>query len=271
MAKFDQTTHLPKIFRDNNLSILPVTRGDYLIGQFVTHAPIRYDSTERPKQVENPRLETLKSDDLYSEASALFFAYNSGIIQDVMGGDKVNLTVNGRMGSGVFSFHIRNSLQSQKSMTVDVKNSQVEIDAGFESSEAFLICEAKNQASEELLIRQLYYPYRLWSEKISKPVIPVFLAFSNDIFHVFTYAFEDKLDYNSIVLRGYQTYTFADEDVTLQDIIDVWRNTPVTAEPDVTHRGKPPALPGDSPRFDLYDGRREFLISAKGKELHDER
>src|SRR5881409_3445449 len=39
----------------------------------------------------------------------------------------------------------------------------------------------------------------------------------------------------------------------------------------VTHRGKPPAPPGDSPRFDLYDGPREFLISAKRKEIHDER
>jgi hypothetical protein len=39
----------------------------------------------------------------------------------------------------------------------------------------------------------------------------------------------------------------------------------------MTHRGKPPALPGDSPRFDLYDGRRKFLIFAKRKELHDER
>lgn len=39
----------------------------------------------------------------------------------------------------------------------------------------------------------------------------------------------------------------------------------------VTHRGKPPALPGDSPRFDLYDGLREFLISAKRKEIHNER
>lgn len=28
-------------------------------------------------------------------------------------------------------------------------------------------------------------------------------------------------------------------------------------------RGKPPALPGDSPRFDLYDGRRESEISTK--------
>ena len=39
----------------------------------------------------------------------------------------------------------------------------------------------------------------------------------------------------------------------------------------ITHRGMPPALPGDSPRFDLYDGLREFLISAKRKEIHDER
>lgn len=37
------------------------------------------------------------------------------------------------------------------------------------------------------------------------------------------------------------------------------------------HRGKPQAMPGDSPRFDLYDGLREFLISAKRKEIHDER
>ncbi|MDR1093238.1 MAG: transcriptional regulator [Clostridiales bacterium] len=233
MAKFDQSAQLPKIFRDNNLSILPVTRGDYIIGPFATHEALRYKPT-KPKQVENPRLETLRPDNLYSEASALFFAYNSGIINDVMGSAKVNFTVNGRMGSGVFSFSVQNKLQPQKPATIEVRNSQIEIDAGFESPDAFLICEAKNQASEELLIRQLYYPYRLWSEKISKPVIPVFLAFSNDTFHVFTYEFQDKLNYNSIVLKNYKSYTFADEDISLQDIITVWRNTVEIREPSVT-------------------------------------
>jgi hypothetical protein len=233
MAKFDQSAQLPKIFRENELSILPVTRGDYLVGPFVTHEPIHYQ-TVKPKKVKNPQLETLKPDDLYSEASALFFAYNSGIIKDVMGSnDSIRFTVNGRMGSGIFSFSIQNKLQPQNSSIVEVRNSQVEIDAGFESPEAFLICEAKNQASEELLIRQLYYPYRLWSEKITKPVIPAFLAFSNDTFHIFTYAFEDKSNYNSIVLKSYKAYTFADEDITLQDIIDVWQ-TSVATEPNVT-------------------------------------
>jgi hypothetical protein len=39
----------------------------------------------------------------------------------------------------------------------------------------------------------------------------------------------------------------------------------------LTHRGKPPAMPGDSSGCDLYDGRCVFLISTKRKEIHDGR
>ena len=34
MTKFDHKVNLPALFRDNRLSILPVTRGDYLISSF---------------------------------------------------------------------------------------------------------------------------------------------------------------------------------------------------------------------------------------------
>ena len=34
MSKFDHTINLPQIFSDNKLSILPVTRGDYVIAHF---------------------------------------------------------------------------------------------------------------------------------------------------------------------------------------------------------------------------------------------
>ena len=34
MAKFDHAKNLPKIFVDNDLSILPVTRSDYVISHF---------------------------------------------------------------------------------------------------------------------------------------------------------------------------------------------------------------------------------------------
>jgi len=34
MAKFDHRINLPKIFADNDLVILPITRGDYVISHF---------------------------------------------------------------------------------------------------------------------------------------------------------------------------------------------------------------------------------------------
>lgn len=234
MAKFDQSAQLPDIFRANRLSILPTTRGNYIIGPFVTHERVNYRTAVKPLQVEPLQLETLDSKDLYSEAAALLFAYNSGIIGDVMGSQNVKFTVNGRMSSGSFSYFINNSLRPESPVAVDVKNSQIEIDAGFESPDAFMVCEAKNQASEELLIRQLYYPYRKWVEKTSKPIIPAFLAFTNDIFHIFVYEFTDRDNYNSITLKDYREYTLADEDISLQDIIELRRSVSVIAEPDVT-------------------------------------
>jgi len=38
MAKFDQSTQLPEIFQHNKLSILPISRGEYIIGNFKTHS-----------------------------------------------------------------------------------------------------------------------------------------------------------------------------------------------------------------------------------------
>lgn len=34
MTKFDHRVNLPSIFKDNDLAILPVTRGDYIISKF---------------------------------------------------------------------------------------------------------------------------------------------------------------------------------------------------------------------------------------------
>ena len=233
MAKFDKSSQLPEVFQENNLSILPVTRGEYLIGQFQTHDRITYPVV-RPHPVAIPNLQTLDFTNLYSESSALLFALNSGIIQDVMGSDKVWFTVNGRMSSGSFDFVINDSVSKNNSHTVSVQNAQVEIDAGYESRDFFCICEAKNVATEELLIRQLYYPYRLWQGKISKKIIPVFFVFSNDVFHLFRYGFEDVEIYNSLKLLEHKAYTFADEDITLDEIIELWKNTKVIVEPLIT-------------------------------------
>jgi len=233
MAKFDHSSQLPEIFQKNKLSILPITRGEYIIGSFATHKRVVYPAV-KPTPVEIPDLQTLNYTNLYSEASALLFAYNSGIIKDIMGSTNVAFTVNGRMSSGNFDYAIENTLSIGTTNKISVQNAQIEIDAGYESPDAFCICEAKNVAAEEILIRQLYYPYRLWTKKISKPIIPLFLVFSNDIFHAFIYEFEDIYCYNSLKLLEHRAYTFADEEVSLNEIVDMWKHINVIKEPQIT-------------------------------------
>jgi len=233
MAKFDQSAQLPRTFKENQLSILPVTRGEYIIGPFSIYSTITY-SDIRPQPVTIPNLESIDYTNLYSEASALLFAYNSGIIHDIMGAEEVNFTVNGRMSSGAFDFTINNFSDPSQMHKITVQNAQLEIDAGYESDKAFCICEAKNIIVEEVLIRQLYYPYRLWRSKISKSVIPVFLVYSNDIFHAFIYQFEDDNHYNSLKLLEHKAYTFADEEVTLSEVINMWKGIKPILEPDIT-------------------------------------
>ena len=230
MAKFDQSSQLPDMFKKNNLSILPISRGEYVIGNFQTYEKIEYKKIT-PEKVDIPILETLDYTNLYSEASALLFAYNSRIINNIINSKNVSFTVNGRMSSGCFDYFIDNKGKSQN---IHVQNAQVEIDGGYEYENGFCIIEAKNIAVEELLIRQLYYPYRLWSGKISKPVVPLLLIYSNDVFHFFQYQFTDIKNYNSLKLESYKSYSFADETIVLEDIIDVWKSTKILNEPKIT-------------------------------------
>jgi hypothetical protein len=230
MAKFDQSTQLPEIFQHHKLSILPISRGEYIIGHFQTHTKVLYQKS-KPIFVSIPHLETLDYTNLYSESAALLFAYNSGIIQDMTNSTRVHYTVNGRMSSGCFEFYINNGKSSEK---ITVQNAQVEIDAGYEFNDGFCIVEAKNIAVEEMIIRQLYYPYRLWTGKIQKPVIPLLMVYSNDIFHFFQYIFEDINNYNSLKLISYKSYTFENETITLDEIIEIWKSIKTPIESKIT-------------------------------------
>ncbi len=232
MVKFDQSIQLPRIFRENGFSLLPITRDEYVIGSFTTHVKIPYEPV-KPKPVPTPDMSDMQQADLYSESSALQFAYKSGIIQDIMR-DKAVYAIDGRTMSGSFSFRILNPRLPAGEQRINVVNVQTEIDAGYESRDLLCLCEAKNVASEELFIRRLYYPYRLWSSRISKPVLPIYLVYSNDVFHAFLYRFDDKDFYNSIQLVEHRAYTFAAEDISLDDIIEVWHATTPLPEPNVT-------------------------------------
>ncbi|MEP6488118.1 translation elongation factor [Microcoleus vaginatus GB2-A3] len=232
MAKFDHSVNLPDIFRENDLSILPISRSKYVIGKFDAHFKVKYDSEIEVIPFEfPPGIESIDYTNLYSESSALHCAFNIGIIDDLFG-EKTAFTVSGRMSTESFDFNIINSF-ANKPYSIKVKNSQCEIDAGFESNNYFVLIEAKNYAIDDFLIRQLYYPYRLWSKKIAKKVIPVLMTYSNDIFSFFIYEFSQDEDYNSLKLREQKNYTIAPEEIQRSDVDRVFNNIKVIAEPDI--------------------------------------
>jgi len=230
MAKFDHIVNLPKIFRNNNLSILPLSRSQYIIGHFHTHLPVKYDQKISTISWQFPReIETIDSTNLYSESSALLCAFNIGIIDNLVD-SKTKFTVSGRMSTGIFDFSIKNSINNQ-SYSINVTNSQCEIDGGFETDDYLILMEAKNYRVEDFLIRQLYYPYRLWSKKISKKVVPVLMTYSNDIFSFFIYEFVDISDYNSITLVEHKNYEIAAEEIRTSEVDSLLTQIKIIPEP----------------------------------------
>lgn len=83
------------------------------------------------------------------------------------------------------------------------------------------------------MVRQLYYPFRLWTNKITKPIRPVFLLYSNGTYYLFEYAFEEIGNYNSLKRVQYKKYRIENDVITLQDILEIPKRIPVVKEPQI--------------------------------------
>ncbi|RYD03638.1 hypothetical protein N752_18870 [Desulforamulus aquiferis] len=157
MTKFDHRANLPKVFSDNKLSILPITRGSYVISPFEAYQELKDINAGISKAPFPEYLQSIDYDNISSESTAINCAFVSGIIADFVQDQNLLPTVSGRMSSNSFSFSIRN-IATGKGMPVNVVNSQIEIDGGYEGYNYLTLIEAKNSISDDFLIRQLYYP-----------------------------------------------------------------------------------------------------------------
>lgn len=233
MTKFDHRDNLPYIFSENNLRILPITRGEYVIGNFEVYQDIDLDYDNLNfQEVSFPNwIESINPKNLYSETAALKGAFISGIINDITERDKIISTVGGRMSTKSFDFNI-NSVQNKNTQKIKVENSQCEIDGGYETEDKFILIEAKNSFSKDFLVRQLYYPYRLWNKKLNKDVVPIFMIYSNDIYSFFVYEFEDPNHYNSLRLIKQKNYVIKDRKINFEDIKRLYDEIKIKPEPD---------------------------------------
>lgn len=227
MTKFDHKINLPGIFASNNLSILPITRGEYIISSFSAYEEFSESSPDVQRISIPPHIQSLSPQFLVSETIALNCASACGILNDFLEDDGLIPTVSGRMSSGNFEFGINTSSSVQN---VSVCNSQIEIDAAYEGIHYLSLFEAKRDLSDDFLIRQLYYPFRVWNERVTKMVKPIFLIFSNGMFNLYQYQFDDPRNYNSLRLVKQKNYVIATE-ICLADIENILQNIPLIQEP----------------------------------------
>lgn len=132
------------------------------------------------------------------------------------------------MSSSFFNFGINSP---KELFNVSVDNSKVEIDGGYEGNISLNLIEAKNYISDDFLVRQLYYPFRLWNDKIQKQVRPIFLTYTNGIFHLREFSFTNTNYYNSLFLIKYKKYAIQDGVFNIEIIQEILHGTKTIVEP----------------------------------------
>ena len=233
MAKWDSNENLPAALRDRHLNILPVSRSEYLLSNVNLYEPLPEFVTSEPGNIHHITeldLESLDCGNITSESNAINAMVATGTLDSFLGdGDRTVETFNGRMGTDAFCFEINR--YSGGSLTVHVDRAQMEIDGGFENQKNVIIIEAKNVLHPDFHIRQLYYPYRVWLQRVKKPIRLIFCQYYNMMYRLIEYRFADPKNYSSIEQVGSAYYTFQDVSVTESDIIKLWET--ITPVPDV--------------------------------------
>ncbi len=239
MAKWDSTDSLPDVLRKNRINILPDSRSSYVLSDFLLYKEIPEldEHVTQMDHVEIPEYESIDINNINSEAKAINVLALSGILDDFLQTNKSVATFNGRMGTGAFEFRV-NTYRNVK-RRVSVNNAQCEIDGGFENDSSVIIMEAKNVVHEDFHVRQLYYPYRLWKEKVQKPIRLVFSVYSNMIYRLFEYRFTSLEDYSSIELVRAKNYSLQDTTITMDDLMDVRRKTSQRTDDHMAHTSIP--------------------------------
>jgi len=195
LCKQDTREKRPQIFIENELFILPIKNGIYAIlkGEGYVDIPEIQAKTSIYQSKLDFELETSQVGN--SEMQHLDFAYASSLIRTFLEDDSLVLTIRGRKYTPEFQFYA-----GQPPQLITAKSVQTEVDAGYEGRNQVVLIEAKNSASKNTLIRQLYYPFRQWQNYTKKKVHILFFERQKDVYSIWQFAFSDVNNYNSIEL-----------------------------------------------------------------------
>lgn len=193
LCKQDTREERPKVFVDNGLFLLPTKNGTYAIvrGEGYLDVPAITETAQIYISKLNFDLDIAKVGN--SEMQHLDFAYASSIIRTFLGDDTIVLTIRGRKYTPKFDFRVGKQI-------INVEGVQTEVDGGYEGKEQVVLIEAKNSETDNVIIRQLFYPFRQWSHHTRKKVVTLFFEKRMNSYLLWQFQFKDMNDYNSISL-----------------------------------------------------------------------
>lgn len=199
LCKMDSREDVPEIMRENGLILLPVKNGYYVVvkGEGYIDIPDIKGTAEIYNSKLDFELDTSKIGN--SEMQHLDFAYASSLIRTFMEDPSLVLTIRGRKYTPEFSYKIGGQI-------IETQGVQTEVDAGYEGKDKIVLIEAKNSSTHNTIIRQLYYPYRQWSEHTNKKVFLLFFEKRQDEYLIWQYEFKNKENYDSIKLVKSKKY-----------------------------------------------------------------
>lgn len=195
LAKIDNPKHLPKILRDASYSLLANTNGTYLIfkGNIFATIPIcEHNEVFQPKT--DFALKTAGRSK--GESDYIDNAFNIGLISEFTKISNLYLTIRGRERTRGFNFRINES-----NLEIQVEGVQIEVDAGYEGENDIVLIEGKIGNRGQFNIRQLYYPFRHFSQLVpQKNIRTLFFAYdlSKATYTMHEFGFKDTYIFDSI-------------------------------------------------------------------------
>ncbi len=195
LCKQDSREDRPEIFQKHGLFLLPVRNGHYAIikGEGYVDIPQTKEEIRVYSSKLHFQLDTAKVGD--SEMQHLDYAYATSLIRTFMNDPTLVLTIRGRKYTPGFEFRVGSQL-------IAVSGVQTEVDAGYEGEGQVVLVEAKRSGTANVIIRQLYYPFRQWQAHTKKKVVTLFFEKSQNerVYSIWQFQFTDATDYNSIAL-----------------------------------------------------------------------
>lgn len=206
LCKQDSREDRPDIFQKHDLFLLPVKNGYYNIikGEGYLDIPEIKKEINKYSSKLDFQLDTSKIGN--SEMQHLDYAYATSLIRTFIKDPSLVLTIRGRKYTPNFEFMVNKKI-------IKVSGVQTEVDAGYEGKDQIVLIEAKNFSTKNIIIRQLYYPFRQWQEHTRKKVITLFFDKMKigNIYSIWQFEFKDKNNYNSVSLINSEKFQIIDK------------------------------------------------------------